>query len=68
MRSYTEGKFRLWRDGTPFYCAGWVRDLTPASRESMFRGSDGSQASKKQLELWSHVRHPQTTYIPAYTE
>lgn len=60
---FEDGKCKIMRDGYPFYCAAWVKDLTPCARDMMFRGSDYKGPSRKQLELWMAMRHPQTTYI-----
>lgn len=38
--SYYTGALRITRDGIPCKVAPWVKDLSPLSRDALFRGED----------------------------
>ena len=59
--------FRIMRDGAPYYVAPWVKDLSPRSRTELFQPMSYS-APASVREACAAVRHPQTTYLPLFSD
>jgi len=58
---WQDGMYRIMRDGVPTYVAPWCKDLTPAGKSLLCRGSD----NPKPKPADQSARHAQTRYLPA---